>query len=510
MSDNSSNNQRIAKNTFFLYIRMFLVLGITLYTSRVILKVLGVEDFGIYNVVAGFVMMFGFLNSTLSTSMQRFYNYELGKNGECGISRVYTTGFWIHVVIAIVFLFLLESGGLWYINNIMVIPPDRLFASNFVFQSVVLSMVLVLLQIPYIGSILAYERMDFYAIMSIIDVVLKLIIVIVLPYLNQDKLIAYAVLLSMISVFNFVCYFVYAKNTSRGLRLEKRIDRTILNEMLSFSGWNLVGTFAYMFKGQGLNMVLNVFFGPIVNAARGISFQVNSAVTGFSNNIVTAFRPQLVNSYAKEDKHRVLQLFYTESKVCFGLMLLLSIPLILETNFILHKWLGDTIPTDADIFTRLVLLDLLICVFNQPVVQVAFATGKIRRFQIANSIVNLSILPTSFILLKIGLPATSVFIATIVFSILNQTVCVYEVDRIYSIGIKDYLCNVVSPCVLVFALSFTMPFVFYHILVEGLYRFLIVGCADVVFTIPLIYFILFSKEEKAFVSILILSKLKKN
>lgn len=509
MPDNSSSNKRIAKNTIFLYLRMFLVLGVSLYTSRVILHVLGVEDYGIYNVVAGFVLLFSFLNSTLSSSMQRFYNYELGKSGEVGIGRVYTTGFWIHIAIAAAALVILESAGLWYINNIMVIPDHRLVAANFVFQAVVISMMLVILQIPYLGSILAYERMDFYAIMSIVDVLLKLVIVLVLPYIDQDKLITYAILLSTISVFNFVCYFVYAKKTSTGLHLEKHIDRSIMKEILSFSGWNLVGTFAFMLKGQGLNMILNYFFGPIVNAARGISFQVNSAVSGFSTNIVTAFRPQIVDSYAKNDKSRVMQLFYSESKICFALLLVLTIPLILEIDYILRLWLGENIPANANVFTMLVLFDLLICIFNQPVVQVAFATGNIKRFQIANSIVNLSLLPVSIALMKIGLPAIAVFIATVVFSIINQTVCVYEVNRIYSIDVVKYLKQVVIPCSLAIVLSFITPAILHFTLAEGFIRLLCVGIVDVLFTLPIVYYLLLSKDERAFASRMILSKLKK-
>ena len=225
--DNSINNKRIAKNTTFLYIRMFFVLVVTLYTSRVILNTLGVEDFGLYSVVSGFVSLFGFLNATLTASMQRFYNYELGKRGDEGLQLVYSTGLIIHVIIALILLVILESIGIWYINNIMVIPVGRLFSVNVVYQSVVLSMILIVMQIPYLGAIMAYERMDYYAVISIIDVILKLLIVLVLPIIPFDKLITYAILLSLISIVNFACYFVYSK------RNFKSIKRSVVDKKLS-------------------------------------------------------------------------------------------------------------------------------------------------------------------------------------------------------------------------------------------------------------------------------------
>ncbi|MCQ2343361.1 MAG: hypothetical protein MJ002_00350 [Paludibacteraceae bacterium] len=506
----SKNNKRIAKNTFFLYLRMFVVLGVSLYTSRVILEVLGVEDYGIYNVVGGFVALFGFFNSTLSSSMQRFYNFEMGKAGESGISKVYSTGLWIHVGISVITVLLLETIGLWYINNVMVIPEERLLASNVVFHAVVFSMMLVILQIPYSGFILAYERMDFYAIMSVVEVSLKLGIVIILPFANADKLITYSLLLSVISIINSACYFVYAKKISGSLKLVGQIDYGMLKEILSFSGWNLLGTFAFTFKGQGLNVLLNYFFGPIVNAARGISYQINAAVSGFYSNIALAFRPQLVDSYAKGDRNRVLSLFYMESKVCFSLMLLLTIPVITETDFLLTIWLGDNVPTDTGIFTKLVLIGLLFGCFNQPVVQLAFATGRIKRFQIATSIVNALLFLTSFLLLILGMDAVSVFVCTIVYTIINQCVCVYELNRLYPIGIRKYLHGTVTHCFIVMLLSYLVPALVCHSMHDGYLRFLTVGFADMVVTPLLVYRIIMDPSERGFIRDIVLNKTKRH
>lgn len=496
MNDISANNKRIAKNTIFLYVRMFIVLAITLYTSRVILEVLGVEDYGIYNVVAGFVSLFGFMNSTLSSSMQRFYNFEMGKNGEEGLNKVYSTGLFIQSIIAIALLVLMEGIGIWYINNVMVIPPERLFAANAVFQSVVVSMMFLIMQIPYSGIIMAFERMDYFALISIVDVVLKLLIVIALPYFQSDNLIVYAILLSIISLIDFLCYFIYSKINFGFLRFERNRDNNMMKSFLSFSGWNLIGTFIYSLKGQGVNLILNLFGGPVVNAARGIAFQVHSAVGNFSQNITTAFKPQVVSSYASSDYERVKFLFYTQTKVCFSLILILVIPLIIETDFVLGLWLGKNVPELTNIFTKLVLFDMIIGVLNQPVVQIAFATGDIRRFQIATSLVNILILPVCYFLLKIGLDVTSVFYATIVFSLINQTVCVIEAGRLVEIKPRLYLRTIALPGLFCVILSFSPIFLVTRLMADGWLRLIVILMVDIIITSSIVLFFLFDKRER--------------
>ena len=486
----SDNNKRIAKNTAFLYIRMLFVLFVALYTSRVVLNTLGVEDFGVYNVVAGFVTLFGFFNATLSSSMQRFYNYEGINDQVNGYYRVYSTGLIIHLALYVIIFILLETFGLWYVNSVMVVPDDRLFAANIVYQSTVV------LQIPYMGAIMAKERMDYYAVVSMLDVIMKLIAVIILPYLPFDKLIIYSLITLIISIFDFVCYYIYAK---RKILIKKNgwnIDKQLFNSMLSFSGWNLIGTFAFLLKGQGLNMVLNVYFGPIINAARGVAYQVNGAINGFSTNIATAFRPQIVNTYAQGDNDKTKYLMFMESRVCYALMCLLTIPIMLELDVLLPLWLGDAIPANTKIFAILVLIDSLVCTLNTPCSQVAFAVGRINKYQIATSLVNLGLIPVSWLFLYLGYDAVSVFVITIIFSVVNQLVCLIQLKYIFPYKLRDYLKTVIVPCCVMTVVLPIIPFFVHNVMSFSILRFLLVLVTDVIGGIILMYFVVLSGKER--------------
>lgn len=495
-----SNNKRIAKNTLFLYARMFFVLLVSLYTSRVVLNTLGVEDYGVYNVVAGFVSMFGFLNATLSSSMQRFYNYESSVNGIDGYKKVYSTGFIIHVLLAFILLVILESFGLWYVNYIMVIPDNSLTAANVVYQTSVLSMMLVILQIPYTGALMADERMDFYAIISIVDVVLKLLAILLLPKLPYNKLITYGCLLLAITVFDTIAYFLYSKKTVLRFRLKLSIDKPLFRSIMSFSGWNLLGTFAFLLKGQGLNMLLNSFFGTVINAARGIAYQVNGAINGFSANLAVAFRPQIVNSYAQKDYARTKKLFYLESKICFALMTLLMVPIILEIDFLLKLWLGDIVPEYTNVFAILVLVDSLICTLNAPCTQVAYAVGNLKNYQIITSVVNLCLLPVCWIGLRLGLSSISVFVSTILFSILNQGTCLILLDKLFPFGLKTYMTKVCLPCIFVALTIPVIPYIIIGSMDDGFSRLILVILSDLIIGVPIIYFSILSKNERKTVS----------
>ena len=498
MSSDSSN-KRIAKNTLFLYLRMFFVLLVSLYTSRVVLNVLGVSDYGVYNVVAGFVLLFGFLNATLSSSMQRFYNYEGGRRGLTGYRDVYSTGFWIHLFLAVVIFIILESFGLWYINNVMVIDSDRLGAANYLFQFSTFSMVFVILQVPYLSAIIANESMDYYATVSIVDVVLKLAIVLSLPYIPQDKLIVYGILSLVIAIADFLMYYIYSKRRYQFVQLSTTINRQIFKELLSFSGWNLIGTFAFMLKGQGLNLLLNGFFNTIVNAARGVAFQVNGAISGFTNNIATAFRPQIVDSYAKGELERTKNLMFAESKFCYCLILVLILPVSLEIDYLLSLWLGDAVPPRTNVFSILVLIDLLLCTLNTPVTQIAFATGDIKKYQMFNSIVNLLLIPVCYVFLKMGYEAESVFVLTIIFTIINQIICLYLLHSLFEFSYLDYLKQIILPCFLISIVLPVLPMVIRINMNESFVRFLSIGFSDIVLALPLIYFIILNKSEKSFV-----------
>lgn len=496
MSDYQSNNKRIAKNTLYLYIRMFVVMLVTLYTSRVIIDALGVEDYGIYNVVAGFVSMFGFMNATLSASMQRFYNYEGTKNGSEGFRDVFNSGIRIQLFIALILLLLLETVGLWYTNFIMVVPDGRLSAVNWVFQFSTASLIMMLVQIPYVGAILAKEKMNYFALVSIIDVVLKLLVAYCICINGVDRLCLYSFGLLCISILDTLLYATYCKFKIKELEIKKIYRSDLYRPMLSFSGWNLIGTFAFMLKGQGLNLVLNLFFGPIVNAARGIASQVNGAVSSFTASVFTAFRPQLVNSYADGKYCRTRKMMFLESKICFVLIAILITPLILEMASILHFWLGDNVPEQSIIFSDLVLIDSLVCTFNTPCTQVIMATGKIKKYQIGSSMVNILLLPVCWVFLKLGFSAETAFFITIIFSIINQMVCLYYTNKEFKVDILEYLKDVVCRTTVFAVLMPIVPFVVSKTIENSIISITVVSFATVISTIPLLYWIVLNKEER--------------
>ncbi len=508
MQNNSSNNARIAKNTLFLYLRMILVLVVSLYTTRVILRVLGVEDYGIQNVVSGFVSMFAFLNTSMSNGIQRFYNFKIGKEGTQSITGVYNTALLIQVILAVIIVILLETVGLWYVHNKMVIPVERLDIALWIYQFAILSLVLVILQIPYNAAIMAYEQMDFYAYVSIIDVVLKLGFALYLPFVHHDKLLIYGCFGLVCSLISFLLSLGYCKIKFKPICLQFVFHKDLFKEMLSFSGWNIFGTFAYMLKGQGLNVLLNAFFGPVVNAARGVSTMIGNAIQGFQSNIVVSFRPQTVQSYASGDLDRVRRLMYSLSKISYLMLFVLSMPVIIEVSYILHMWLGDAVPDYTVQFTTLILVIMILSSLTTPLSQVIHATGKMRRYQIGTSIVVSSILPLSWVVLKMGGEPYSVYIVSLIMTIINQGVGLVLLKRVFPYSIKEYLKMVIWPCVLVTIVSTILPLVLHCLLPSTFLRLFLVGLIGVGCTILVSYYLAMNMTERELVKAFLTKKRK--
>ena len=476
---------------------MLVVLGISLYTTRVVLNILGIVDYGIYNIVCGFVSMFAFLNNSLANGVQRFYNFKKGKCSSNEIPDVYSTSLAILAILVMIVFCLLETLGVWYIYNKMIIPAERFEAAFWIFQSSVVSLIFVILQVPYSAAILAFERMDFYAFVSIIDAILKLLIVLILPYSTLDNLVLYGVLSLLVSVSNFILYYCYSKkHFNKELQLKKIKNRKLFKEITTFSGWNVFGTFAYMIKDQGLNVLLNAFFGPIVNAAKGVAMQVNSALQGFSTNIVAAIRPQLVQSYSAGNVMRVENLMFSMSRMIFVMLFCLSLPIIMELNFILHIWLSDIIPEYTIIFTDLVLVNMIITSMNTPLSQVVHATGRMRNYQVCTSFVICTILPISWGLLKLGYSPVSTFVVCIIVSIFNQVVCLFLLRKIFPFSIKSYVVKIVMPCIVLSGFSLIVPMTIKVLISEGYPRLVINTLTTVLATVLLSYLVVFSKDEK--------------
>lgn len=498
----SQDNKRIAKNTAFLYLRMLIVLALSLYTTRVVLNILGVVDYGIYNVVCGFVSMFAFLNNSLANGTQRFYNYKIGEGKRNEMPIVFTSSMMIQVVLAVVLLLVLESFGIWYINNKMVIPSDRLTAAFWVFQCSVVSLVFVILQVPYSAAILAFEKMDYYAVVSIIDAVLKLVVVLLLLIIDADHLIIYGILSLLISIANFALYSSYCKikfKHETSLILRKK-DKALLREMTSFSGWNVFGTFAYMIKDQGLNVLLNSFFGPIVNAARGIAMQINGALQGFSTNIVSAIRPQLVQSYSAGNIARVQNMMYSMSRLTFLMLFILSLPVMIELPYILRLWLSGNIPEYTVVFTDLVIINMIITSMNTPLSQVVHATGKMKLYQVGTSITICTILPIAWLFLKLGYSPVSTFIVSIVVTIINQGVCLILLKKIFPYSIRTYVKQVVIPCLILVVISPILPYLTHYAMEDGFLRLCLVVFVSIVSTALSSFFLVLSQGEKDMIS----------
>lgn len=497
------SNKRIAKNTIFLYFRLAIVMIVNLYATRVVLDVLGVSDYGVYNVVCGFVAMFSFLNTSMANGIQRFYNFELGKDGESAITRVYNTALCIQILLAIIILALTETIGVWYLNTKMVISPDRIVAANWIFQFSVISLVFVIIQIPYSAAILAYERMNYYAIVSVVDALMKLAIVLILPYFTGDSLIIYGFLIMLITVLNFLLYWVYCHKKLKHIRFDKSFDRVLFKSMINFSGWNLFGSFAYILKGQGVNVLINAFFGTVVNAANGIATQVSSAIQTFSTNLVVAFKPQLTQSYAAGDYGRTEQLMLSMSKISFALMSVIAIPIIVEIDFVLHIWLKSDIPQYTDTFTILTITSIMVSILNAPVTQVIHATGKMKKYQIATSVVVCSILPISWLSLKLGYGATSVFIITILIMAINQIVCLWVLHSTFRFNVQRYIRDVLLPCLTITIIPLLTVSYLRYMMPSSAWRFIFITFVNLLIIAVLFYLTMNCSEKNTVKSVII-------
>lgn len=439
---------------------MILAMGITLYTSRIVLAELGVTDFGVYNVVAGVVTMFSVLNTAMASSTQRYLTFELGKDNEERINAVFNTSVQIHFLIAISVALITELLGLWFLNTKMQIPIDKMSAANWVFQFSILSMIISFFNVPYTALIIAYEKMNAFAFISILEVVLKLISAYLLIISPIDKLKFYAILTFLCPLIIRVCYWYYCKKNFKVSKVRKMFDKALFKEMTSFAGWGLFGQLAAMSSTQGVNIILNLFFGPAINAARGIAIQVQSAVTQLSANFQTAINPQITKNYAKSDFSEMHKLMYRSSKFSFYLLYSLALPIIIEAPFILNLWLEE-VPKYTVVFIRIILWITIIDGMANPLMVAAMASGKIIRYQILIGGLQLIILPLSYIVLKIGAPAYSVFIVNLLVCAIAFVTRLGVVAPLTLIEPKIFFRKVIVRCFLVSILSFLPPFALY-------------------------------------------------
>lgn len=470
----SDNNKRIAKNTLLLYFRMLLMMFVTLFTSRVVLDKLGVIDYGIYNVVGGIVAMLGFLNSSMSNAVQRYLSFEIGKKNDDGVNRVFNVSLLAHTGIAIFVLVAAEIVGVWYLNTYMNIPFKRMDAANWVLQCSIFTTLFSIVQVPYNAIIISKERMGIYAYISILEVVLKLLVVYMLSIGNFDKLKLYSVLIMMVSICIMMIYMFYCAKKYKEAKFRLIKDRCLLRQIIGFASWNMLGELAWVFTGQGVNIILNSFFGSVVNAARGLAEQVNGAVNRFVANFQTAVNPQLIKNYASEQLDDMKKLLYRSTRFSYYLLFALSLPIILKMDYILHLWLKD-VPDYTTGFCQLVLICSLVSTLSNLLAQVARAYGKIRNYQIVVSLFLFMNFPLSYIVLKMGFSPLATMCVNIGIQAMLLFVRLRLTGKMIKMTYMNFVKNVLVQVVVVTFMAIIIPLIICSILDDTFVSFVIVS-----------------------------------
>lgn len=494
----NNQNKRIAKNTIFMYIRMAITMCIGLYTSRAVLQTLGVEDFGLYNVIGGIVAMFIILNNAMVNTTSRFITIHLAKGDELQTCRIFNMSSLVHIIIAVLVVLFAETIGLWYLENKLVVPEGRMFAAEWLYQLSVLSSVFAILYVPYNAAIIAHEKMGTFAFIQIADSIIKLIIVLLLTYSPIDKLIFYATLLALLSLVDFFIYFIYCKRHFHETKMMYYWNNSVFKEMMGFAGWTLVGNFVNFFYTQGLNLLLNAFCGPAANAARGIAVQVENVVKQFANNIQVAINPQILKSYSLNEMDRMYSLIMASSRYCFFLIYFICLPIMLEANFVLNLWLG-IVPDHTVNFIRLILIISLFDTFVNPMFTANLACGKLKLYHLPLSILMIGFMFVTYFAIKLTGVAESVYMSLLVVTVLGYIMKIYIIDR--QIGLKPnvYLRKVLMPVCSVVTISVILPLIVHNFMEEGWFRFFVTGSVCVASVIVSIYFVGVSNAERQYV-----------
>ena len=511
MSQSSDNNKRIAKNTLLLYVRMLFMMAVSLYTSRVILNTLGVQDFGLYNVVAGFVTMFTFINSAMASATQRYLNFELGKNNEDRLLKVFSTSVNIHAVISLIVLLLAETIGLWFVYTQLTIPEGRIDAVLWVYQCAIISTCVLVMSVPYNAAIIAHEKMGAFAYISVAEVTLKLLIVYLLTIGNFDKLKLYAVLMLAVQVLVMSIYRRYSVKHFKETKYHWVWDKALFKEMTGFAGWSLFGNLAAVAFTQGVNVLLNIFFGPVVNAARGVTVQVQNAIMNFCRNFQMALNPQIVKLYASNELDPMHRLIYRSTKFSFFLLLLLSLPVMIEADYILRLWL-KIVPDHTVAFVRIVLCISLVDAIGNPLITAAQANGHIKKYQAVVGGILLGIVPISYVVLKLGAPPVSVFIVHFVMVVLAHVSRVWMIRPMISMRVGEYVVKAILPLLYVSVPAILISVAAFRSIPTGFLGFIAVCLVCALSVSTFTYWLGFDLHEREFVKskvVAILNKIRK-
>lgn len=470
--DNSANSKRIAKNTILLYFRMLFLMLVSLYTNRVILNALGVEDYGIYNVVGGVVTMFSVLSSSLNAAISRFITFELGTGDLDRLKNIFSSSVTIQAIIALLVIILAETIGLWFLNNKMVIPDNRLSAANWCFQFSTITFAVNLLAVPYTASIIAHEKMSAFAYISIIEALGKFVVAWCIVINPIDRLIFFAIMVAVVAWSICLIYAWYCKKHFDECHYHLYYDHDLLKRMFGFAGWNFIGASSGILRDYGINIVLNLFWGPAVNASRGISMQVNNAVMGFLQNFLTALNPQITKSYAVQDINYTFKLVFLGARVSFFMLLLLSLPIIIETPTILSLWL-KIVPDYAVAFVRLILIYIMVESISFTMVTLMLAIGDIKKYQIVVGGFQMLNLPVAYCLLKIGMSPEWPIIGSIFIAFGCLLLRLKMLSQMVSFPVKRFVKEVVFRILSVSSLSVIISLYLISLLESSLIRLFI-------------------------------------
>lgn len=469
---NNTNNKRIAKNTLLMYVRMFITMCVGLYTSRIVLATLGFQDFGLYNVVGGVIAMFSFINGAMTNTISRFLTYHLGNDDTEKLKEQFSVSFFIQLCIAGIVVVLSECVGLWLLHYKMTIPQDRMVACEWVFHLSVISTFFLIVNVPYNALVIAHEKLSIFAYISIMDVFLKLLIIVSITYIPYDNLITYAALLCAVQILNIAAYRYYCICYFPESKICHCWNKQLIREMISFAGWSTFGNLFYLLYTQGVNIILNMFCGPIVNAARGITIQVESVVKQFASNVQISINPQIIKSYANNDINRMFTLICASSRYCFYLLFLMIVPVVWQIPYILHLWLGDY-PEHTILFIRLTLVNVLLDTLINPMFTANIATGKVKIYHVVNSVVSVLFVPITYFTLKVTTIPESVFVCIIAMNLIGICTRFYIMKKQIGMGLRYYLTNVVMQILPVIFLSFVLISPIYLTVEKSLYGFVL-------------------------------------
>lgn len=491
----SADNKRIAKNTIVLYVRMLVSIVLNLYTVRLLWQILGIDNYGIYNVVGGIVMMFAFLNNAMVASSQRFISYELGKGDAQRLKTTFSVSVSVHVVLAIIVLILAETVGLWFVNDKLNIPEGRMAAANWVYQCSVFSFLMTVVSVPYNACIVAHEHINIYGYFGILEVVLKLVIVLILFVIPFDKLISYAVMILMLAILMRSIYVIYCKMHFAECHWKNCKDKELIRQMFDFAGWSFIGNMGFTVRDQGINILINLFFNVAVNAAKGVANQIGAVIGGFANNFTMALNPQITKRYAGGEIDSMLELVYRGCKYSLLLMSIIVIPLYIAADSVLYLWLGDVAPYTVGFLRLILIMSLVDCVVS-PITTSIQATGKIRKFQILVSIIMVCTVPFAWLLLKLGGDPYTVMYAAITASMIalvSRVMLLHELVPISYIRMIKTVYAFTLPCMIITGIAMHYLYPLFTHSVPGLMMFGFSSC--VMFSI-LAFFIALSHNER--------------